>query len=470
MLENLILFGSSFPGRDLRVNTYVLLSDTDSNNGDYKVYKVDGAANLTEVPLLITNDTIKEKGIIAFTADMDARYIIAYNKYNVATFVNNNLGSTEEIGLPKKLTVKVKYGETVSNYTTEIPASLPDYVYEKASFTEGVWTYKDKNREAGNLFDPVNDEVIAPITVYAFYNTDIDTVQILLNRIKSALDRAKPILENYFLLTNENTSISELCNKLKAFLEGNTVTVEEAETFVNELIAILDEVEPKLDTREKNYNEQNEKNIPASATRRTSTGGSGGSGGGGGGGSISGKTAGGPGAVNPIEAELASSMPAVTAMPIVPAIQNLVPQVGVGAVASANGSVLVVVNSDVSVFIKTDGTLSRDEWVLTNNGWYHTNPHGGVDTGWRMLGPKWYHFEDSNIASKGKMTTGWVTGSKNTYYTSPEGEMVVGYQIINGKTYYFNANRNDPNLPMGAMLTNIKTPDGRFAGPNGEVR
>ena len=142
-----------------------------------------------------------------------------------------------------------------------------------------------------------------------------------------------------------------------------------------------------------------------------------------------------------------------------------------GTVASSNGSVLTNVSADVSVFIKSDGTLSRDEWLLTNNGWYHTNPYGGVDTGWRMIGPKWYHFEETNaLNSKGRMTVGWIVGAENTYYTSNEGDMLIGYQIINGKTYYFNANRNDPYLPMGALLKNIVTPDGRFAGADGEIR
>ena len=77
---------------------------------------------------------------------------------------------------------------------------------------------------------------------------------------------------------------------------------------------------------------------------------------------------------------------------------------------------------------------------------------------------------NNSLNNKGKMSVGWVAGNVNTYYTSNDGDMVVGYQIINGKTYYFNANRNDPNLPMGALLKNIATPDGRFAGADGEVR
>ena len=153
-----------------------------------------------------------------------------------------------------------------------------------------------------------------------------------------------------------------------------------------------------------------------------------------------------------------------------PVTNNIVTPAAVGVVTSNTGSILAVVNSDVSVFIKSDGSLSRDEWVLTNNGWYHTNVYGSVDTGWRMIGPKWYHFDDANTGNKGKMTVGWIAGKENTYYTSSEGDMLVGYQVINGKTYYFNADRSDPVRPMGALLKNIMTPDGRFADANGEIR
>ena len=144
-----------------------------------------------------------------------------------------------------------------------------------------------------------------------------------------------------------------------------------------------------------------------------------------------------------------------------------------GEIVSTNGMTYVAFDSNISSFVKADGTLARTEWIPTNNGWYHANESGALDAGWKNIDNKWYYFDTSATNSKYVMKTGFIVdtyaGSSNLYYLTNNGDMVTGYQLINGNLYYFNTT-NSATSPIGAMAVNRVTPDGRMADATGIVR
>ena len=72
------------------------------------------------------------------------------------------------------------------------------------------------------------------------------------------------------------------------------------------------------------------------------------------------------------------------------------------------------------------------------------------------------------------MHVGWLStktsnGTDHIYHFTALGNMSTGYQVINGEVYYFSATDTATN-PLGSLVTNQVTPDGRFAGPDGRVK
>lgn len=81
-------------------------------------------------------------------------------------------------------------------------------------------------------------------------------------------------------------------------------------------------------------------------------------------------------------------------------------------------------------FVKTDGTLAKNEWQLVNNFWYHFDGNGLMQNGWiQTPDGRWYYLD----LQSGAMKTGW--------------------NLINGKWYYLDA-------VNGHCLINTITPDG----------
>ena len=125
------------------------------------------------------------------------------------------------------------------------------------------------------------------------------------------------------------------------------------------------------------------------------------------------------------------------------------------------------------VFVKADGTLSRNEWILGEEGWYHTADNGVIDSGWVKIENGWFYFNQTSD-KKGVMHVGWLgattsKGDNHIFHFSANGIMSTGYQIIDGETFFFSPVETDSN-PLGSLVVNQVTPDGRFAGPDGRVK
>ncbi len=96
------------------------------------------------------------------------------------------------------------------------------------------------------------------------------------------------------------------------------------------------------------------------------------------------------------------------------------------------------------VYIKSDGTVARNEWLNLE--------YNGVRS--------WYFF-----GAEGGMSTGWITWNDKAYYLIPDsdgwmGRMATGWKSIDGKWYFFEKEQGD-------MLRGVKTPDGFMVDENG---
>ena len=96
------------------------------------------------------------------------------------------------------------------------------------------------------------------------------------------------------------------------------------------------------------------------------------------------------------------------------------------------------------VYIKSDGTVARNEWLNLE--------YNGVRS--------WYFF-----GAEGGMSTGWITWNDKVYYLIPDsdgwmGRMATGWRSIEGKWYFFEKEQGD-------MLRGVKTPDGFMVDENG---
>ncbi len=71
-------------------------------------------------------------------------------------------------------------------------------------------------------------------------------------------------------------------------------------------------------------------------------------------------------------------------------------------------------------------------WQLINNKWYYFAGSGAMVTGWQLINNKWYYF-----ASSGAMATGWRLINDKWYYFAASGAMATGWRLVNDKWYYF---------------------------------
>ena len=476
LVENLMLFGSDF-STPLQVNTFVTLHSTDLNNGEYKVYRSD--AGLTEVPSVLTiSEEAGKKGVIGFNAEKGRRYIIAYNRYNDITLINENPGLSETIaGAITRVTFRVKYGDNLSAIDSSTLPTLDDYAYQRATYANGEYSYKRTTKEQFNLTDPIR----TGLTIYVVYDTDAANIAALMADIEAALERARRLLDNYFLLLDEKNDIRAKANALEALVANETSTSAELLASLTELEAVLNVVEPRLEVREANYQRQDTRKNKTTSTysggSSYSGGGGSGGGGGGGGGAVSANAAeglAGPGSFATMTPEQeALNQQAILTQQVLPGATQNIPVVP-ASVSSRDGMVKVDFNESISSFVRGDGSLAKSEWINTNYGWYHANVSGALDTGWNKFGNDWFYFYETNVNnSKNLMHIGWLqnqtASGTNTYYMSANGSMMVGYQVINGLTYYFNV-EDKIGAPLGSMLVNAVTPDGRTAGADGVVR
>lgn len=80
---------------------------------------------------------------------------------------------------------------------------------------------------------------------------------------------------------------------------------------------------------------------------------------------------------------------------------------------------------------------------------------------------KWFR-----IGNDGKSIIGWQQEANGTWYFLGAGYMMQeGYSFVDGKWYYFAAYDNEtPGKLKGQMYVNEPTPDGRYAGADGELK
>ena len=82
-------------------------------------------------------------------------------------------------------------------------------------------------------------------------------------------------------------------------------------------------------------------------------------------------------------------------------------------------------------FDKINGWMATG-WQQINNKWFYFAGSGAMVTGWQQINEKWYYF-----AGSGVMATGWQQINEKWYYFAGSGVMATGWQLINEKWYYF---------------------------------
>lgn len=119
----------------------------------------------------------------------------------------------------------------------------------------------------------------------------------------------------------------------------------------------------------------------------------------------------------------------------------------------------------------SDTGAMQTGWQKIGGTWYYFYGSGAMATGWANVGGTWYYLLDS-----GAMAVGWVNVGGTWYYLTGSGAMATGWQPINGSWYYLSGSGamlhdcwvgNYYLGPSGAMLTNARTPDGYYVGPDG---
>ncbi len=114
-----------------------------------------------------------------------------------------------------------------------------------------------------------------------------------------------------------------------------------------------------------------------------------------------------------------------------------------------------------------NGSAVMNSWRYVDNNWYHFDQNGYMQVGWINDGGVWYYMNPVSDGTRGAMKVGWVNDGVNWYFLNPisngyRGMRMTGFQKIEGRDYYF-----DPNT--GALVTNNRVPDGRWAGADGSL-
>lgn len=87
-------------------------------------------------------------------------------------------------------------------------------------------------------------------------------------------------------------------------------------------------------------------------------------------------------------------------------------------------------------YVKSDGTIVKNDWYKVGGKWYHFNASGIMQRGWQKIDKKWYYFQ-----SGGDMATGWQKiGSVWYHFGSSNGIMDTGWKKIDGSWYHFTSN------------------------------
>ena len=91
-------------------------------------------------------------------------------------------------------------------------------------------------------------------------------------------------------------------------------------------------------------------------------------------------------------------------------------------------------------FEKYDGTLAKNEFIISKNHTYYFDESGNMITGTQTIDGSGYWFNDSGI-----MQTGWRDADGVKYYYAEDGKMAIGWLKLDDDKYYFDSD--------GRMLT-----------------
>ena len=91
-------------------------------------------------------------------------------------------------------------------------------------------------------------------------------------------------------------------------------------------------------------------------------------------------------------------------------------------------------------FEKYDGTLAKNEFIISKNHTYYFDEIGNMVTGTQTIDGSGYWFNDSGI-----MQTGWRDADGVKYYYAEDGKMAIGWLKLDDDKYYFDSD--------GRMLT-----------------
>ena len=117
---------------------------------------------------------------------------------------------------------------------------------------------------------------------------------------------------------------------------------------------------------------------------------------------------------------------------------------GPGSGAGEASGTWQLLNGGQWQFLFSDGTLAKDQWILTGGKWYHFDSLGIMQTGWLLDQGKWYYLVPGN----GDMQTGLITESGYQYYLSPaDGHMLTGTVQIPGLAEPLRFNETLPPAP-----------------------
>ena len=142
-------------------------------------------------------------------------------------------------------------------------------------------------------------------------------------------------------------------------------------------------------------------------------------------------------------------------------------------------------------YIKPDGTLAKDEWVLSEGDWYYIGSDSKLKHGWYVdnASGDWYMLNNEHDGEFGAALSGWYYEPQDSkwYYLDPaDNKMLTGWHTIDSKWYYFTEHNTAPtysgnNLdgwdytptteirPYGSMYCNEYTPDGYAVDDTGSL-
>lgn len=463
-------------------NTYVQLDREDVDMMDYQLFSISLDPNNGDLivgSVAMSDDPEETGGLFTFTAQAGMRYVLVYSRAYRVYFINNYSDPRY------RYYFKVRRDEAPGDGTYSFEYNQVELPVDTFVDSEGIefsyvgWSYREDRLKD---FDP-DKEIRRETYVYAFYNDNSEEVDDLRKQLEDAIKAAIEKSDDYFLTLKESEKIKEaIVAAMDVFDKtGPRATLAELLEALEYLEEICDPFDKILDDRYNHYDElQNNGN----------SGGTTGSDGWGSGGSSSGSSSGGGSGGG---SGGSGRGPVATPSPFVA-------QPGKSYVVGTNGNwELVDAAGDKWAFVLNGGIRLTSIWArldyangdVNQNGWYHFNSGGLMDSGWfRDEYLDWYYCNTAKDGWLGKLKTGWHYDEidKNWYYLDPAtGRMATGWKEIEGKWYYFTAQNtvetyyfdsstekwvynHNQERSLGSMYSNEMTPDGYQMRADGTLR